>query len=1040
MKNIKTNRKMLWLLTLAMLCSVLLIGCGGGEAGVSEIFVQQANMPRLTYVQGEELDLYGGVLTAVVDGVANPIPMSSEEVSVTGYNKDQLGKQTLTITYRGKTTTIEVNVVARIAAEDYEVDYFVGAAYDNSKGRLRVLKDNGSQIYVNLNSPEVTLKSFDSSKAGEATVTVVYDGEECAFTVTVHEVANIRLKTPNKTKYASHETELSLNGGYLTVEAASPSTFSKHVPLTAEMVSGYDPSQVTYENRDQVTTQTITVSYGGKQTTYDVQIAYSDVHLVQYLAQRLNHLDWTQQTLPELTENEKADAVEAIKAYLDLTPLEKESVDETTLHAVLFAGTWALRGMYLAELDTFSKAFGITSDGRLALVGESYEDIAAAIVRLEDEEDPFNQHAALLMQINEELGDTPFQQGKVSDMILAHNAETAQSMVNMFRYMLNLHDLLKDIPEDWTVQTLEENDVAVANVISKIIIGEYSGVNYNQMYKVLSSWRAKDDFCDIIYTFYTYIKVDGMEELQAGLWQSLPLPGPLNDWYVNFMQALQMEQHMIQNEGSTAYLYDTAGFMYYYSRTLACAEQVKESGNELYNNLYRVLNFEYLFEANLRSGPKGYLYLMAAGLDSEKVLEAWDKVLVLLDIYLTKQGATYEEYAADFRAVFDAMVDMTPSDLYAFVSTINFLYSSSKGTVLVLECQNRTYSTMMTLLRGYYINTLPENVFVAYCDLLLAMENYSLRGLRETAVEEFKSHMESVTAAYQAMSAEEKAAFDNHLGKAYSKYMNLYSRLNSEQTVDLGQHEAKIEELFVTLQKFDELMGLALSGELTPQEKTLVMPVVMALYEKARMLYDELATAGEVPACELAVREYVVGDLSVTLEFFYSAARNLFVSFMLSAGLEVDTGESYMLWELYGQSAIRPVLARMADLLLAEYNKQVYQGTDVGNLMVAFRVLTPAEKNTFFILGINQVYYAALERYFCTADSSVSELVPALLKAEIAYAVYMYSQEDEAKADFLTQFKAAMELYQKLENKDQIDVNIRQMYALYEQAYKDLSR
>ncbi len=96
-------------LLMALLCCALLMGCeGGGEGGVSEIFVQKMDMPRLSYVQGQELDLHGGVLTAVVDGVAGPVPMDAADVTVTGYNKDQLGKQTLTITYMGKTTTIEV--------------------------------------------------------------------------------------------------------------------------------------------------------------------------------------------------------------------------------------------------------------------------------------------------------------------------------------------------------------------------------------------------------------------------------------------------------------------------------------------------------------------------------------------------------------------------------------------------------------------------------------------------------------------------------------------------------------------------------------------------------------------------------------------------------------------------------------------------------------------------------------------------------------------------------------------------------------------
>ena len=85
--------KILLLVALALMCCALLAACGE-KGGVSEIFVQKADMPRMTtYVQGQELNLHGGVLTVVVDGEATPVPLDNEAVTVTGYNKDQLGEQ-----------------------------------------------------------------------------------------------------------------------------------------------------------------------------------------------------------------------------------------------------------------------------------------------------------------------------------------------------------------------------------------------------------------------------------------------------------------------------------------------------------------------------------------------------------------------------------------------------------------------------------------------------------------------------------------------------------------------------------------------------------------------------------------------------------------------------------------------------------------------------------------------------------------------------------------------------------------------------------
>ena len=213
-----------------------------------------------------------------------------------------------------------------------------------------------------------------------------------------------------------------------------------------------------------------------------------------------------------------------------------------------------------------------------------------------------------------------------------------------------------------------------------------------------------------------------------------------------------------------------------------------------------------------------------------------------------------------------------------------------------------------------------------------------------------------------------------------------------------------------------------------------------ALLKEFDKLTAKLMAAGVDVRQEMVTRNYTEQGVAITLDRYYAAARKLFVSFMLSAGITTDTGASYMLWDLYGQSAIRPLLARMADLLWAEYKGQVYEGQDVGNLMLDFRMLKPAEKNTFFILGINQVYYAALERYFCSANESLSQFVPALLRAEIAYAVHQNVEEEATMTSFKEAFEKAKAYYEALENKDQVDVNIRQMYVLYEQAYKDLSK
>jgi len=143
-KNLFFCRKLLFvlvtLITLALLCTVALTSCG---SSISDIVIKDYNKPRTTFVQGQEPDFSSGVLTVIIDGNETDVPLTDPEVSITGYDKNTLGKQTVTVTYKDKSTTIEVNVVARMVADGFKSNYFVGDSFDNSQGKLKITKDDG---------------------------------------------------------------------------------------------------------------------------------------------------------------------------------------------------------------------------------------------------------------------------------------------------------------------------------------------------------------------------------------------------------------------------------------------------------------------------------------------------------------------------------------------------------------------------------------------------------------------------------------------------------------------------------------------------------------------------------------------------------------------------------------------------------------------------------------------------------------------------------------------------------------------------------
>ena len=108
--------------------------------------------------------------------------------------------------------------------------------------------------------------------------------------------------------------------------------------------------------------------------------------------------------------------------------------------------------------------------------------------------------------------------------------------------MLDISDKLKNVPDEWTVDTLKDYGEDIVTATTTIITSSYAGVSYRQLYFLVSSWRTNDDYIDIIYTYYYYVKVGGQDEIKNTLWGKIPAPGMLADWYSAFTSAIQEEQ------------------------------------------------------------------------------------------------------------------------------------------------------------------------------------------------------------------------------------------------------------------------------------------------------------------------------------------------------------------------------------------------------------------------------------------------------------------------------------------------------------------
>ena len=129
---------------------------------------------------------------------------------------------------------------------------------------------------------------------------------------------------------------------------------------------------------------------------------------------------------------------------------------------------------------------------------------------------------------------------------------------------------------------------------------------------------------------------------------------------------------------------------------------------------------------------------MGEALGMESIESLWAVYIELLDVYLNQPADTYvSQHGAKFEAVYTALEGLTPTELHSFLSSLNFLYDTSRGDTLVLDCSLRGYNTLGVLLTTYYREILPSNDLDAmFLDLLLAMENASLYGIKESAVKD----------------------------------------------------------------------------------------------------------------------------------------------------------------------------------------------------------------------------------------------------------------------------------------------------------------
>ena len=203
---------------------------------------------KTEYKYGEALDLTGGKVQKVMaSGAQEPaVDLTDSSVTVSGYNANKAGKQTITVEYEGIQKTFEVTVVDPINKIELKgtpkTEYKYGEEFDVSNLKLSISRASGeTEIPVTSDM----IKNYNKNSLGQQQVTIEYEGNTIE-TITVQVVDYIQsvvITPPSKVSYNYGEA-LDLTGAVITKVMASTPDEPITINVTNDMISGYNPNKL----------------------------------------------------------------------------------------------------------------------------------------------------------------------------------------------------------------------------------------------------------------------------------------------------------------------------------------------------------------------------------------------------------------------------------------------------------------------------------------------------------------------------------------------------------------------------------------------------------------------------------------------------------------------------------------------------------------------------------------------------------------------------------------------------------------------------
>ena len=310
---------------------------------------------------GENLDLTGATINVVKDSGTTTIPVTASMIKAGTYDPTTLGEQTVTIKYGDKEVDCKVKVndyiKGVVITPPSKITYKYNEDLDLSDATVSITMASNQTTPNVIPVTSAMISGYNKTTLGAQTVTITYvDAEGNTHTQTfgvtvVDQVSSITLVDNGFKKNYKYGDNLDLTG--LSLKVTTDSGNVTYVPVTAGMVSGYDPTQLG--------NQTLNITYDGVVNTVSVNVVdyVKDITLNAPTKNEYKigeSLDLTGGSISEVM------ASGATGNTIALTPGMVTGFDSST------EGKKTLTVSYVKDGNTFNKTFQIAVVNKIANV------------------------------------------------------------------------------------------------------------------------------------------------------------------------------------------------------------------------------------------------------------------------------------------------------------------------------------------------------------------------------------------------------------------------------------------------------------------------------------------------------------------------------------------------------------------------------------------------------------------------------------------------------------------------------------------------